>query len=318
VRIENDSGPLLRPGHLLSIADLGRAGILAVFDRAEELRLQPLRGGIFPGRILGLVFFQPSTRTRVGFHAAMARLGGTAIEVTETKAQPGMSQPESLVDTIRSISGWCDALVLRHHSSEELQAAAEASDAPVINGGSGCEHHPTQALLDLFAIRRRFGRLEDLRIGIAGDLGSSRAARSLVEALAHFSPRELRLMAPLGRELPGSVLAGLDGARIDVRHDLAVEDLDILYMAGLPEGVGDGRLDEVIRGRFRLTRARAEALDPGALVLDPLPRIDEIEPEVDALPAAGYFAQSREALFVRCAVLERVLAAESSGLPRDT
>jgi len=241
----------------------------------------------------------------------MARLGGTAIEVTETKVQPGMSWPESLVDTIRSTSGWCDALVLRHPSPEEFQTAVEASEVPVINGGSGCEHHPTQALLDLFAIRRRFGRLEDLRIGIAGNLGGSRAARSLVEALAHFPPRELRLMFPPGRELPGSVLAGFDGTRLDVRQDLAVEELDILYMAGLPEGAGDARLDEAIRRRFRLTRARAEALDPGALVLDPLPRIDEIEPEVDALPAAGYFAQSREALFVRCAVLERVLAAGS-------
>lgn len=303
--------------NLLSIADLGRDGILEILGRAEELRLEAPRGGVFPGRILGLVFLQPSTRTRVGFHAAMARLGGTAIEITETKVQPGMSQPESLVDTIRSISGWCDALVLRHPSPEEFQAAVESSNVPVINGGSGCEHHPTQALLDLFAICRRFGRLEDLRIGIAGDLGGSRAARSLVEALAHFSPRELRLMSPPGRELPGSVLAGFDGARIDVRHDLAVEGLDILYMAGLPQGVGDARLDEVVRVRFRLTRARADALDPGALILDPLPRIDEIEPEVDALPAAGYFAQSREALFVRCAVLERVLARESTVLPRD-
>lgn len=304
-------------GHLLSIADLGLAGILEILDRAEELRLEAPRDGVFRGRILGLVFLQPSTRTRVGFHAAMARLGGTAIEVTETKVQPGMSWPESLVDTIRSISSWCDALVLRHRSSEEFQAAVEASDVPVINGGSGCEHHPTQALLDLFAIRRRFGRLEDLRIGIVGDLGGSRAARSLVEALAHFPPRELRLMFPPSRELPGSVLPGLDDARIKVRHDLAVEGLDILYMAGLPEGVGEARLDEAVRGRLRLTRARAETLSPGALVLDPLPRVDEIEPEVDALPIAGYFDQSREALFVRCAVLERVLVAGSTVLPQD-
>jgi aspartate carbamoyltransferase catalytic subunit len=237
----------------------------------------------------------------------MARLGGTAIEVTETKVQPGMSQPESLVDMIHSISSWCDALVLRHPSADEFRAAVEASDAPVINGGSGCEHHPTQALLDLFAIRRRFGRLEDLRIGIVGDLGGSRAARSFVEALAHFALRELRLMSPPGRELPGSVLTGLEGARIEVRHELAPADLDVLYMAGLPERVGDARLGGVVRERFRLTRARAEALGRETLVLDPLPRIDEIEPAVDMLPAAGYFDQSRDALFVRCAVLERIL-----------
>lgn len=293
--------------HLFSIDDLGHSGILEVLNRAEKIRLQPLQDRPFVGKVLGLLILQPSTRTRVGFHSAMARLGGTAIEITDTKLQSGMGMAESFTDTVRSISAYCDALVLRHHSLNEVRAAIAVSDVPVINGGSGWEHHPTQALIDLYAIQRRFARPEGLRIGIAGDLEGSRAARSLVQALVHFSPRELRLMSPEGRELPLSLLDGFCSSLIDQRHELAVEGLDVLYMAGLPEGLGENQLGETVRERFRLTRHRAESLPAEALVLNPLPRIDEIETEVDRLPVAGYFAQSREALFVRCAILQRVL-----------
>lgn len=293
--------------HLLSISDLGRADILAILDRAEFFRTAGIPHGRLAGKVLGLLILQPSTRTRVGFHAAMARLGGAAIEVTETKLQPGMAAAESLVDTVRSISSYCDALVLRHPSLDEFRAAMGVSDVPVINGGSGREHHPTQALIDLFAVRRRFGRLDDVKIGIVGDLRGSRSARSLVQALACFPPRTLRLMSPEGRELPDDLLRGVGGAAIDIRHELAVEDLGILYMAGLPEGQGEAHLEEAVRERFRLTKSRAEGLPPEALVLNPLPRIDEVEAEVDGLPVAGYFQQSREALFVRCAVLEWVI-----------
>lgn len=294
--------------HLLSIEDLGRSGILAILERAEHLRAGRLREQSFLGRVLGLLIFQPSTRTRVGFHAAMARLGGAAIEITETKVQAGMACAESLVDTMRSTSGYFDCIVLRHPSLDEFRAAVAVSDAPIINGGSGREHHPTQALIDLFAMQRHFTRLDGLKIGIVGDLEGSRASRSLIQALAHFAPSELRLMAPEGRELPIDCIGEFDPLGINQRHELVVEGLDVLYMAGLPEGLGDARLGEAVRERFRLTRKRAERLPTGALVLSPLPRIDEIEAEVDELPMAGYFKQSREALFVRCAVLERVLS----------
>jgi len=293
--------------HLLSVDDLGHSGILGVLDRAEELRLQPPQDMPFLGKVLGLLIFQPSTRTRVGFHAAMVRLGGAAIEVTETKLQQGMGRAESLADTVRSISSYCDGLVLRHSLLDEFRAAIAVSDIPVINGGSGWEQHPTQALIDLYAIRRHFARLEGLRIGIVGDLEGSRAARSLIQALGYFTPRELRLMSPEGRGFPLALLGGFGGTIIEVLQELTVEGLDVLYMAGLPEGLGEARLEETVRERFRLTRRRAERLPPEALVLNPLPRIDEIEPEVDELSIAGYFQQSKEGLFVRCSVLERVL-----------
>jgi aspartate carbamoyltransferase catalytic subunit len=289
------------------MADLGREGILSILDRAESFRTVPPGGAPYLGRILGLFFFQPSVRTRFGFHAAMARLGGTAIELTETKFQAGMSRPESLPDVIRSISDYCDALVLRHESVTAFREALEASDVPVVNGGCGHEHHPTQALIDLFAIRRRFGRLEGLRVGLAGDLAASRSARSLLQGLAHFPLKELRLISPQGKEAPASLLADLPADVIHWRDQLDIGGLDVLYMAGLPKGTGPGRSEDEVRERFRLTRQRAESLPESSLVLNPLPRIDEIDPEVDSLSIAGYFSQSKEAVFVRCAVLEAVL-----------
>ncbi len=289
------------------MADLGREGILSILERAEGFRTSRPDGAPYLGRILGLFFFQVSVRTRFGFHAAMARLGGTAIELTETKYQTGMTRPESLSDMMRSISSYCDALVLRHESATAFREALEASDVPVINGGCGCEHHPTQALIDLFAIRRRFGRLDGLRIGLAGDLASSRSARSLLQGLAHFPLQELRLLSPQAKEVPASLLADFPAGEVHLRDQLDVEGLDILYMSGLPEGTGPCRVEDEVRGRFRLTRQRAEGLSDSSLVLNPLPRIDEIAPEIDALPIAGYFQQSREAVFVRCAVLEHVL-----------
>jgi aspartate carbamoyltransferase catalytic subunit len=296
----------IAPRHLLSIGDLGRDGILAILDRAEELRTRPTDPHRFAGKVLGLLFFQPSTRTRFGFHAAMARLGGTAIELNETKHQPGMTRAESLSDTVRCVSAYCDAMVLRHFSVAAFEESLSGSAVPVINGGSGVEHHPTQTLIDLFAIRRHFGRIEGLRVGIVGDLESSRAMRSLLRALAYFPPRELRLMLPAG-EAPGLLPEELT-VKPAISHMLLAGDLDVLYMGGLPEG-GDGIYPEEDRAPFRLTAERAASLEASALVLDPLPRIDEIDPAVDTIPQARYFEQSADGVYVRGAILDTFLCA---------
>jgi aspartate carbamoyltransferase catalytic subunit len=287
------------PRHLLAIEDLGREGILALLDRAEELQGKPLSRSIFAGVTLGLLFFQTSTRTRFGFHAAMTRLGGTAIELNETRYQAGMSRGESVSDTLRCISAYCDGVVLRHPSVVEFQEAAAVSSVPIINGGSGIEHHPTQTLIDLFAIRRRFGHLEGLRIGVVGDLIGSRSARSLVASLAYFPPAELRLMAPESRQLPCTFLEALSTGCVTKTESLNVAGLDAIYMAGFPEAAGP--VEE--RSRYRLTKESARSLDTAAIVLSPLPRIDEIDPAVDHLPQAGYFAQSEQGLLVRIALL---------------
>ncbi len=294
------------PRHFVTIDQLGRREILTLLDRAEELEADPASvRSSHAGRILGLLFFQPSTRTRFGFHAAMARLGGTAIALDHPKFEAAMTRPESLADTARCLSAYCDAIVLRHADAVEFAEGLAASSVPVINGGSGTTDHPTQALIDLFAIRRHFGRLEGLSIGFVGNLKTSRSARSLIRALAHFPPRKLRLLAPAHCQPEPDLLSAVTPpATQEVCENLVLEGLDVLYMAGFPQGVhGDGAAP--LRESLRLTATAAAALPARALILDALPRIDEIDPAVDAQPQAGYFEQSAHALAVRMAVLER-------------
>jgi aspartate carbamoyltransferase catalytic subunit len=295
------------PRHLFSIEDLGREGILSILDRAEELRTKPVKRSRFAGKILGLLFFEPSTRTRFGFHAAMIRLGGSAIESNETKYQPGMTRPESLADTVRCISAYCDGIVLRHPSLEQFRAAMAAAIVPVVNGGCGTIHHPTQTLIDLLAIRSRLGRIEGLRIGVVGDLSGSRSASSLVRALVHFDPAELRLISPGGYEMSSSFLRDLPSERVTVTNALALAGLDVVYMAGLPERSKESEIPEKTRVEFGLSTASMSSLEPAALVLCPLPRIDEIAVEVDRIERAGYFEQSNLGLFARMAILAAYL-----------
>lgn len=295
--------------HFFAIGDLEREELVAILDRSEVLRrLLPATNQLPRGTLVGLFFFQSSTRTRLGFRAAVARLGSTSIELDAMRTDSGMSEEEAPFDAFRSVAGYCDLIVLRHRNEEVFRQMLEVSPVPVINGGCGTRHHPTQSLIDLFFIRSRLGRLEDLRIGIAGDLAGSRAARSLVEALRFFRVRELRLMAPADRQLEPATLGGnLDEV---ARHldNLDVRDLDILYMAGFPPGIGVNRANQSLRFRFRLTRELALQLPTSAPILCPLPRIDEIAADVDNLPQAAYFDQSQLGLFVRTAVLEHFVS----------
>jgi len=300
------------PRHLVAIDQLGRGEILTLLDRAAEVDADPaLVRNSLAGRILGLLFFQPSTRTRFGFHAAMARLGGTAIALDQPKFEAGMTRPESLADTARCLSAYCDAIVLRHADAAEFAEGLAASSVPVINGGSGTTDHPTQALIDLYAIRRHFGRVEGLNIGLAGNLKASRSARSLIRALVQFPPRKLRLLAPASYQPEPDLLAAVaPAASQEASEELVLGGLDILYMAGFAPGVrGDGTAAS--REGMRLTAEAAAALPAHALILDALPRIDEIDNAVDAQPQAGYFEQSAHALAVRLAVLERFVGGSS-------
>lgn len=291
--------------HLETIAEFDRRQILEILDRSELHRRN--RGPTatpLAGRVVGLFFFQASTRTRLGFHAAAARLGATALALDTMRCERGMSRAESPLDAFRSVASYCDLIVLRHHDEHELRRMIAEAPVPVINAGSGIRHHPTQTLVDLFHVRSRLGRLDGLRWGIAGDLLHSRAARSLLDALAHFPPSELRLMSPEDRALPPGELRHLHRTPIRRVDALELSSLDVLYMAGYPEGVEPDRASPAERRRFRLTSESTRELPAAALILDPLPRIDEIDAAVDPLPQAEYFDQSRNGLFVRITVLE--------------
>lgn len=294
--------------HLLRIPDVGKPTLLHLLDRAEAFRADRSTWPSYPRLVLGLMFFAPSTRTLLGFQSAAGRLGGTAITSTGPKYVEGMSQPETFEDTVRAVSPYCDVLVVRHPEASALDRAASVSSVPVINAGNGTEEHPTQAIVDLFAIRRWHHRLTGLRIGIAGDLQSSRAAHSLVRALAYFDPAELRLMYPKGYSIPSWVVGTLSLPTTECPDRLELSGLDVLYMAGLPEGIGQTAVGDSVRAKLRLTPQSISELPDDAVVLSPLPRIDEIDESLDGKPNCRYFEQSSDGLFVRLAILEHLLS----------
>jgi len=294
------------PGSLLRIGELTRESVLGLLDRAEWLRANRCGWPSLAGRVVGMFFFQPSTRTRLGFTAAAVRFGAGTVDLLESRFAEGMSRPESAEDTVRSVSTYFDALVLRHPDACVVQCAAASADIPVINAGAGDDEHPTQALIDLFALRRLNPELTGLRIGVVGDLAASRSAHSLLRALDFFPPAEVRLISPPERRLATELRSSLAYPTEELDR-LALGGLDVVYIAGLPEHCGADHMPAPARARYRLTPERIRELNPDAAILCPLPRIDEIDPAVDDDPRARYFAQSRDGLFVRAAVLERAL-----------
>lgn len=306
----------MKPRHLLSLRDLGAEDVNRILERASALASTEAVPCRSRPPVVGLLFFQPSTRTRIGFAVAAARLGGTTVEIHETKYQQGMVRPESLEDTVRIVGAYCDLMVIRHDSVDTLGAALQVAPVPVICGGGGRRLHPTQALIDLHAIRKHLGSPDSLRIGLAGDLRASRSACSLLRGLAWYSPKEVRLMAPSGRGPEDSLLAELPASVDRTRRDhLDARDLDVLYMAGMPPGSGGDRFSEATLAGFNLTPERLAGFSARGVILCALPRTGDIDPRVDSDRRAVYFEQSADGLFVRMAVLEHVLGwnVEGSG-----
>lgn len=293
---------------LLDVDDLSPEAVTALFARAEEIRAAGGRRHA-PGSVgtAALLFLAPSLRTRVGFAAAARMIGLDVVLIDELRWEPGMTQPESVGDTLRVVSGMVDVVVSRTPSELDRAMVRSACTVPFVNGGDGWNAHPTQALIDLHAMTLMRGRVEDQRIGIVGDL-RMHVSRSLIRLFEWFPPRELRLVSPPGRDDPGLAMSGALKARVARRGAWDVEGLDVVYLAGLPEGAGPGRLRGPERAAFALTAARAQELSDETVVLCPLPRIDEIDDEALYHPSVRVFEQSDLGVAVRAAVLEHALA----------
>lgn len=281
---------------LHGIDDLGRSGIDGILARAGELA-----DGSAPQRVttvLGLAFFDASLRTRVGFSAAAHRVGAHPIEILERRSSD-RSMPESVEDTIRTVSGYCDALIVRSAvPSGELSASAR-DDRAWINAGDDREH-PTQSLIDLFAIERLAGPIEQQRVVLVGDI-RMRAAQSLLRAFLHRTPRSVSIDTDPtlegGLRLPGA----LDLSRS--RDGSALDDATVVVAVGVPHGAAS----ESVRARLRVDRRTLGRLGPEAIVLSPMPVIDEVAMTARTDQRMAYFAQSDLGLWVRVAVLEELL-----------
>ena len=273
----------------------------AAFERADSARA-PLRG-----RLLATMFYEPSTRTRFSFEAAMFRLGGQVLSAENAAEASSAAKGESLEDAMRIISGYADAIVLRHPEVGAVERAARAAEVPVISAGDGAGHHPTQALLDLYTIKKELGRLDHLRIGLAGDLRHGRTARSLALLLSLFPGNELLMISPPELRMGTDVLDQLKGARVDETDDFlgAIAGLDVLYQTRIQaERFASPDEYERYRGVYVVSVDLMHRLPQRAILMHPLPRVGEIDPLVDADPRAAYFRQARNGLWIRMAVLD--------------
>ena len=287
-----------------------------MLDEAE--RMLPFARGEKPtraaqGRVLGALFFEPSTRTRLSFEAAMARLGGTSLGF----AEPGVSsvsKGETLADTVRVASQYVDAIVLRHQHEGAARLASKYSRVPVVNGGDGAGQHPTQTLLDLFTIRREKGPIEKQRVGIVGDLKYGRTVHSLAHALSRFGA-EMVFVAPPTLQMPKDALESLRemNARFTTESSLekVVGGLDVVYVTRIQrERFPDPEEYNKVAGTYRIDAELLAKAKKGTIVLHPLPRVGEIAPEVDVTSHAKYFEQAFYGVPVRMALLSLLMGVE--------
>lgn len=292
---------------LLSIRQLDRPTVDALVARARVLGTE---GGAssLAGSVVGLFFYDDSLRTRVGFEVAAARLGARTVSVLGARYAAVMSQPESIHDAVRSVAPWCDAICLRHPEVEAVSAVAPLVECPVINCGNGDDEHPTQSLIDLLTIADLTGSIDGVTVALIGDLQGMRVAHSLMMGLGNYRRVHVRCISPAGLKLPQRYLEHYLTGENTVEHvnKLDLDDVDVVYVAGLPRHTSVP-VSDTTRAAFWLTEDKVRTLDPTVPVLCPLPRVDEIQPEVDVLPNAAYFQQSALGLAMRMAILEHVL-----------
>lgn len=290
---------------------MDREEIDSLLTAAAKFDQREFTGHELDGKILAVLFFEPSTRTRMSFSSAMMRLGGKILNLGSVEAS-SIAKGETLSDTIRVISGYADAIVLRHPKEGAARLASEVATVPVINGGDGAGQHPSQTLLDLFTIRKSM-RLENIDVGLQGDLRYGRTVHSLADALTKYNNIRLHTIAPEGLDLPNHLKQDLTDAGMEIivheNIEEALPELDVLYVTRLQrERFPDPAAFANFAATYRITPDLLERAKPSMIVLHPLPRVDEIDPAVDSLPCAKYFQQAHYGVPVRMAMLHEVMS----------
>jgi aspartate carbamoyltransferase catalytic subunit len=296
--------------HVVSAAQFDRPLLDMLFARAGAL--EGTRGHSLSGRLMATLFYEPSTRTRLSFESAMLRLGGSVLGTEAAHVFSSAMKGETLEDTIRMVSSYADVIVLRHDREGAAAQAAAVADVPVINAGDGPGEHPTQSLLDLFTIERELGYIEGLHVAICGDLRFGRTARSLARLLALYDGVRISFVAPDVVQVGADVRDYLDERGVPYqlysRLDEVITTADVVYMTRVQkERFADSAEFEKARGAIRIDAASMKLLPAHSVVMHPLPRVDEIHPEVDADPRAAYFRQAANGVALRMALLEVLL-----------
>ncbi len=297
--------------NIISVRDLDKQKLELIFDATDKIidMSQDKRREIARGKTLGYLFFEPSTRTRLSFESAIALLGGTSIGIADA-ASSSIHKGETLGDTIKVISSYCDVLVLRHSLDGSSRFAAEISNKPIINAGSGTEEHPTQTIQDLFTIKKEKKKIDGLKIGIAGDLKYGRTVYSLLYGLRNYdvdvhliSPESLRIRSDSTYDIKKE-LSYTESSNIDEY----IEDLDVLYVTRIQkERFPDEEEYTKVKGSYVIGSDMVKKMKDDAIILHPLPRIDEISADVDNTKQAKYFEQVEYGKYTRAALLGLIL-----------
>ena len=297
--------------NIISVRDLDKQKLELIFDATNKIinMSQDKRGEIARGKTLGYLFFEPSSRTRLSFESAMALLGGMSVGIADATSS-SIHKGETLGDTVKVVSSYCDVLVLRHSLDGSSRFAAEISSKPVINAGSGTEEHPTQTIQDLFTIKKEKKKIDGLKIGIAGDLKYGRTVYSLLYGLRNYdvdihliSPESLRIRSDSTYDIKKE-LSYTESSSIDEY----IDDLDVLYVTRIQkERFPDEEEYAKVKGSYVIGSDMVKKMKDDAIILHPLPRIDEISADVDNTKHAKYFEQVEYGKYTRAALLGLIL-----------
>jgi len=295
---------------LVSIADYSKEEIMEILHTAADFEANPNRKTL-DGKVVATLFFEPSTRTRLSFETAVSRLGGRIIGFSDAATSSSV-KGETLHDTIRMVANYADAIVMRHPLEGAARYASEMSPVPIINAGDGANQHPSQTLLDLYSILKTQGTLENLQICLVGDLKYGRTVHSLIMAMSHFNPT-FKFIAPKELKMPDEykLFCKKQGIPYTESTELTgnFDDADILYMTRVQkERFLDLMEYERVKNVYTLKNSMLENSKPNLKILHPLPRVNEIDQDVDESPKAYYFQQAQNGLFVRQAIVSKVLS----------
>ncbi len=306
--------------NFVTIADLSKEKILYLIKSAQEFEKHPNRE-ILKGKILATRFFEPSTRTRLSFETAANRLGAKVIGFSDAKVTSA-TKGETLKDTILMVSNYADAIVMRHYIEGAAQYAGEVSPVPIINAGDGAHQHPSQCMLDLYSIYKTQGTLENLNIFLVGDLKYGRTVHSLIMAMRHFNPT-FHFIAPKELSMPAEYKLyckehGINYVEHTAFNEKIISEADILYMTRVQkERFSDLMEYEKVKNIYILKNDMLASAKENMKILHPLPRVNEIEYDVDANPHAYYIQQAQNGLYAREAIICDVLGISEEEIRND-
>ncbi len=296
--------------NLISCNQFTKENLEEIFDLADKMKLNPEKyTETLKNKLIAVMFFEPSTRTRMSFEAAIQRLGGKMIVTENGKENSSARKGETIEDTIRVLEGYADAIIMRHSRDDSSKAAAKVSKVPIINAGSGKAEHPTQSLLDIYTIREKRGNLDGVKVGILGDLKYGRTVHSLIEILSLYKNVEVYALSKKEFELQDEYIEFMNEHNIKFTKCTSFEDMpkdvDVLYHTRIQSERFEGDFG---KEEYIINKEILDKFSKDTIVMHPLPRNEEISEDIDDDPRAKYFKQAENGMWVRMALLADILA----------